>query len=654
MNKTISRAWSWAVSLAAALAPCAAWSQVAPGTDTAFDAQVYWPMAGPGEHLAARSATISPSGAVGFGLVAGFMRQPLMLTPAGAAQPQPAVDWAVTTDFLWNVGILRRFQLSAAIPVVVAQSGDGSTPVLGRAGAVLTDTALRDLRVEASWAIVQRQRLVDATGLGLRLDLGAAIPFGDDKGFNSAGGFTFAPTLVADYRLALVTFTVNAGARLRETRRFADIAVGHTLVTAAAVAVRFSRASRLNLTVDYLGTFGLASGEGYHSPVTHELFAGARYATDAAHDVELLAGAAVGLGSDATTPAWRGLVGISYAPRGNDTDHDGVVDADDRCIDRAEDRDDFEDDDGCPDADNDNDSVPDSADRCPNEPEDADNFQDDDGCPDDDNDSDGVSDADDECPLAAAGEHPDASRSGCPTPDTDGDGVLDPDDRCVDTAAGPRPDPERAGCPTPDDDGDGVANRDDACPSSPAGDHPDRWRPGCPDPDVDRDGVLGEADRCPDRPETINGVDDADGCPDAGPELVTWDPSGDVIRFARPVLLPARAQALTPAARSLVMQAAQRVRARGNEVGRVFVEVVPGVGAPAQAEAARLAGVARDVLIAQRIPSRNIVAQAAARPARPTPPGTLIIRIERRPEPATQSPATQSPATPAPAPAAQP
>jgi OmpA-OmpF porin, OOP family len=663
MNRIVFGGWSWAVGMSVALASSAAHAQVTPGTDTNFDAQVYWPMAGPGEHLAVRSSTIAPSGAVGFGLIAGFTRQPLLLRPAGATQTSAAIDWAVTTDFLWNVGIWRRFQVSAAIPVVVAQSGDGSTPVLGRAGSTLTDTALRDLRVEASWAILQRERLVDATGLGLRLDLGVALPFGDEKGFNSSGGFTFAPTFVADYRLSVLTFTANVGARLRQTRRFADIAVGNTLVAAGAIAVRPGRTSRLNLTVDYHGTFGLAGDSNYKGPSTHEVFFGARYATDAAHDVELLAGAAVGLGSDATTPGWRGLLGLSYAPRGNDTDHDGIVDADDRCIDRPEDRDDFEDDDGCPDDDNDNDNVADSADRCPNEPEDADNFQDEDGCPDDDNDSDGVSDTDDECPLVASGEHPDSGRNGCPTPDTDSDGVLDPDDRCVDTAAGAHPDPDRAGCPTPDDDNDGVANREDACPNTPAGEHPDRWRPGCADPDLDRDGVTGDNDRCPEQAETINGVTDTDGCPDTGAEVVTWDTTGDAIRFGRPVVLAARAQSVSPLTLPLVVQAAQRVRGRGSEVARVFVEVMPGLGAPAQAEATRLAGVVRDVFIAQRIPSRNIVAQAATRPTpqRPAPGvaprpvvivvGALVIRVERRTTPvAPSAPAAATPsATPAPA-----
>jgi hypothetical protein len=639
----------FALAVTAAVAPSFGWAQTAPGLQTAFDVQTYWPSGGPTEHLVSRGSTLSPSGAVGFGLVVGFMRQPLRLRPFGATQAAAAVDYAVTTDFVWSVGLFNRFQLSAAVPVVIAQSGEGTRPILGSRGAVLGDTALRDLRFEASWAIVQRDRMPDATGFGLRLDLGAAIPFGDESGFNSSGSFTFAPMLVADMRLRKFTFTVNAGARLREERRFADMVIGNSLVASAGVAMR--PLNRLTFTFEYFTTIGLASVAGLVSPMTGEVFGGARLATDAAGDVEVLAGVAIPTFNDPLNPGWRALAGISYAPRGTDRDHDGVLDADDRCIDVAEDRDEFEDEDGCVDADNDGDSVPDTSDRCPNEPEDADNHEDADGCPDDDNDGDSVSDADDECPMVAAGDHPDSNRNGCPIPDTDTDGVLDPDDQCVDVAAGAHPDPQRAGCPIPDSDGDGVRDDLDQCPNVSQGDHADRWRPGCADPDPDRDGVMGEADRCADQPETINGVTDTDGCPDVGPETVTWDPSGVEIRFALPVVLPAGAQSLPPLLLPRLRQAAQRVRARGNEVGRVYVEVMPGLGAPAQAAATRQAELVRDVFIGQRIPTALMTAQAATRPTpvrpapgrpavavRPVVPGTVVLRIERRPEPAAAAP----------------
>jgi outer membrane protein OmpA-like peptidoglycan-associated protein len=93
-----------------------------------------------------------------------------------------------------------------------------------------------------------------------------------------------------------------------------------------------------------------------------------------------------------------------------DRDRDGIPDQVDRCPDEAEDRDGFEDEDGCPDPDNDKDGIPDTVDHCPNEPEDLDGFQDEDGCPDPDNDKDGVPDATDRCPNDPGP----GSNDGCP------------------------------------------------------------------------------------------------------------------------------------------------------------------------------------------------------------------------------------------------
>jgi len=66
----------------------------------------------------------------------------------------------------------------------------------------------------------------------------------------------------------------------------------------------------------------------------------------------------------------------------NDPDKDGIVGDADKCPNEPEDKDGFQDEDGCPDPDNDGDGIPDAVDKCPNEPEDKDGFQDEDGCPD--------------------------------------------------------------------------------------------------------------------------------------------------------------------------------------------------------------------------------------------------------------------------------
>ncbi|HEX5061897.1 MAG TPA: OmpA family protein [Kofleriaceae bacterium] len=65
-----------------------------------------------------------------------------------------------------------------------------------------------------------------------------------------------------------------------------------------------------------------------------------------------------------------------------DKDADGIPDTQDRCPDRAEDQDNFEDADGCPDIDNDGDRVLDIADKCEGQLETINGYADDDGCPD--------------------------------------------------------------------------------------------------------------------------------------------------------------------------------------------------------------------------------------------------------------------------------
>jgi OOP family OmpA-OmpF porin len=102
-----------------------------------------------------------------------------------------------------------------------------------------------------------------------------------------------------------------------------------------------------------------------------------------------------------------------------DRDGDGITDDSDSCPDQPEDKDGFEDLDGCPE-DNDKDGIPDESDKCPNEPEDKDGFEDDDGCPDTDNDKDGIADASDKCPNEPETVNQYQDADGCPdtVPDT--------------------------------------------------------------------------------------------------------------------------------------------------------------------------------------------------------------------------------------------
>ncbi len=185
------------------------------------------------------------------------------------------------------------------------------------------------------------------------------------------------------------------------------------------------------------------------------------------------------------TPLFRGFVGATFAPQpAQDTDGDRVEDRVDACPSEAEDFDNHNDEDGCPETDNDDDGIRDAADRCPDQAEDLDQHEDDDGCPDDDDDNDGVRDGYDSCPTQAEDRDGDHDDDGCPDIiDADGDNIADDADRCPQVA----------------EDTDGYGDED-----------------GCPETDFDNDGVPDDSDGCVDQPEDRDRFEDSDGCPEEG------------------------------------------------------------------------------------------------------------------------------------------
>lgn len=187
-----------------------------------------------------------------------------------------------------------------------------------------------------------------------------------------------------------------------------------------------------------------------------------------------------------TNTAFTAIVGWEGFVVPQDSDRDGIEDKDDACPNSAEDLDNFDDFDGCPEEDNDQDGVEDIVDNCPLDPEDIDGFEDNDGCPEDDNDNDGIKDRVDQCPNAAEDINKYEDEDGCPeaTEDSDQDGIPDVNDRCKD-------EPE---------DKDQFEDFD-----------------GCPDLDNDNDGFKDTEDKCPNAAEAVNGFLDDDGCPDMKP-----------------------------------------------------------------------------------------------------------------------------------------
>ncbi len=139
---------------------------------------------------------------------------------------------------------------------------------------------------------------------------------------------------------------------------------------------------------------------------------------------------------DANNAILEAYAGLTFYFGPGDCDGDGIIGKQDECWDVAEDFDGFEDEDGCPEADNDMDGILDEDDACPDDPEDFDGDADEDGCPDIDIDGDGILDENDACPEDPEDFDGFEDEDGCPEFDNDGDGVLDPIDMCPDTPLG--------------------------------------------------------------------------------------------------------------------------------------------------------------------------------------------------------------------------
>jgi outer membrane protein OmpA-like peptidoglycan-associated protein len=249
-------------------------------------------------------------------------------------------------------------------------------------------------------------------------------------------GLTASPALVVSRGAALgLRFAAAAGYRARPSARALDLLVDDEVFGQLGVAYRFPSSLELD------GTFDLATGAddvlGAFNRNHAEARAGAAY--DASARVRVFGALGAGLAEGFGTPDWRALVGLRLAtssaagpaplPRVVDSDRDGIMDPEDRCVAEPETKNGFRDGDGCPDnADPDDDKLVGDADACPLEAEDLDGFTDTDGCPDPDNDGDTILDIEDSCPDVAGV----VEARGCPDPDRDGDTVRDRVDNCPD------------------------------------------------------------------------------------------------------------------------------------------------------------------------------------------------------------------------------
>jgi len=355
-----------------------------------------------------------------------YAMNPLVRRDGNGEITEEIVSDLLSFNALGALGFPYDLELGVDIPLGHASGDDIQT--LGDPG-----FALGDIRLLPKWRLSPADEAA-----GVSVVVAVVLPTATGGDGQGASSIVAEPKVVADVAFPFLSLAANAGFRYRPgAETVEDLSFGSEFTYGAAVGVPLGTPEWVGLA-ELLGSAPVIESKGASEPLEGHF--GVRWFAPAGPVFTL--GAGRGFVAGRGSPDVRVSLGVAWDPRPEpaptpvpavapqDTDGDGLLDPDDQCPRDPEDRDGFEDDDGCPDPDNDQDGLLDGADNCPLEPEDKDGFEDTDGCPDPDNDQDGIKDVDDKCPIDPEDKDGFQDNDGCPEPDNDHDGILDPDDKC--------------------------------------------------------------------------------------------------------------------------------------------------------------------------------------------------------------------------------
>ena len=333
-----------------------------------------------------------------FAMWINYARDPVLYHHDSGGYDRVVGDLA-TMDLQAGIG-LGIADIAVDIPIHLAIRGDGFE---GWTDAFV-GTAVGDIR------IVPKIRFLDAEekGFGVGFVLPLSVPSGNEALFAGRSFLSFSPLLMLSGHLGILRFGGNFGYRITRPEEVEDLISGNAFLWRGAVSV--TPIPELAIIAE---VFGDTRGVPRNDPT--EWLAGAAIHPVPGVAFRLAAGTSIGQG--VPSPEGRVLFGLGYTimpPQ--DRDRDGIVDNNDACPTEPEDKDGFDDRDGCPDPDNDDDGILDVDDECPDRPETLNGVEDEDGCPDatGDRDGDGFPDVEDDCPTQPETVNGVEDDDGCP------------------------------------------------------------------------------------------------------------------------------------------------------------------------------------------------------------------------------------------------
>jgi hypothetical protein len=349
-------------------------------------------------------------------VVVDYANDPLVVElESGSAETRSTslVAHETTAQARFAVGLFDRLVLGGGLDAVLAMNGDRFTGPGGTSLALADGPGIGDFHLSARYVPFGDASSAGAVALQARLILPLAEAVSPSQRLSGEGGVAFRPELLGELRPKPFRLTANLGFIVRGSAQLLDAELGSQLTFGLGIALEPpGKLKPFELLVEAYGATALEDAFGRASTPAEVLF-GARARVREHWRVNVAAGPGLSFGVGA--PDYRVLAGLGLVTRRmHDRDGDEIDDRKDACPTQPEDRDSFQDDDGCPDTDDDRDGVADARDYCLGQLEDLDKFEDDDGCPEPDNDGDGLDDQADACPLEAEDRDGFEDENGCP------------------------------------------------------------------------------------------------------------------------------------------------------------------------------------------------------------------------------------------------
>ncbi len=359
--------------------------------------------AGPHNYVVTNAPAVLPHLTPSAWLLLSYAHDPLVFRDKDGKLVDRIVEHQVNAELAAALGLFDRFEIGLVVPATYV-NGPGFD------GQGINELTTGDLRVMAKALLTPWNDGVVAS-FRLQSDL---IPVAQlNKKAGALAGEKIpdvTPAFSVGFNSQNFRIGVDLGMQIRQPTDIDALQVGSEFTYGAGAEVTILP-STLLFTTDVVGRVApqfLGSNQDEYpleANVAIKWFTG---------PIVLMLGTGTGLVPDYGAPDVRAFAAVGYFKRDDDRDKDGIVDASDKCPDDPEDKDGFEDEDGCPDPDNDGDGILDVSDKCPNDPEDIDRWQDEDGCPDPDNDGDGILDVNDECPNDPETVNGFEDEDGCP------------------------------------------------------------------------------------------------------------------------------------------------------------------------------------------------------------------------------------------------